>query len=372
MDGDYKPIPFGVISLGSTTIDSGNISNRFVMGRYTKKVGNDLKSFVSFLYSIPLTYSFSVTIKCDTMNTMWKIEQAFREYFYKNKTYHINYKGTIVPVRVGFPESVSSEKTAQYQVGQQNDGFDIKLNFDISCETYQPVFDPYSEMSAEHRIEHWAYPISLDGKRPVDQGGIYALTNLYGTTLTVEQEILLEWKYDYEYSDLVSVEILYQVENENEWHLIEVVNNNNFYHLVIPNDILSEQQTLFDVQIPNTETCTVQTNPEIRIIPDPETGVISKNSYVVLNKGFFLTSQKQVQGIVSYEYKGKVVDTEVTFNLINGMIDENNPVRSKDFIFRGELTKKRIKLMIRDAFNRKKFDYFTKDKNGEAAYITII
>lgn len=227
-------------------------------------------------------------------------------------------------------------------------------------------------MSAEHRIEHWAYPISLDGKRPVDQGGIYALTNLYGTTLTVEQEILLEWKYDYEYSDLVSVEILYQIENENEWHLIEVVNNNNFYHLVIPGDILSEQQTLFDVQIPNTETCTVQTNPEIRIIPDPETGVISKNSYVVLNKGFFLTSQKQVQGIVSYEYKGKVVDTEVTFNLINGMIDENNPVRSKDFIFRGELTKKRIKLMIRDAFNRKKFDYFAKDKNGEPAYITII
>jgi hypothetical protein len=46
------------------------------------------------------------------MNTMWKIEQAFREYFYKNKTYHINYKGTVVPVRVGFPESISSEKTA--------------------------------------------------------------------------------------------------------------------------------------------------------------------------------------------------------------------------------------------------------------------
>jgi hypothetical protein len=117
MDGDYKPIPFGIISLGSTAIDAGNISNRFVMGRYTKKVGSELKSFVSFLYSIPLTYSFTATIKCDTMNTMWKIEQAFREYFYKNKTYHINYKGTVVPVRVGFPESISSEKTAQYQVG---------------------------------------------------------------------------------------------------------------------------------------------------------------------------------------------------------------------------------------------------------------
>jgi hypothetical protein len=33
-DGDFKPIPYGVITLGSTSIDAGNISNRFVMGQY--------------------------------------------------------------------------------------------------------------------------------------------------------------------------------------------------------------------------------------------------------------------------------------------------------------------------------------------------
>lgn len=44
------------------------------MGRYTRKENNELKSYVSFLYSIPLTMNFSVNIKCDTMNTAWKIE----------------------------------------------------------------------------------------------------------------------------------------------------------------------------------------------------------------------------------------------------------------------------------------------------------
>nr|DAS44807.1 MAG TPA: hypothetical protein [Caudoviricetes sp.] len=34
IDGDFKPIPYGVITLGSTSIDAGNISNRFVMGQY--------------------------------------------------------------------------------------------------------------------------------------------------------------------------------------------------------------------------------------------------------------------------------------------------------------------------------------------------
>ena len=373
MDGDYKPIPFGIISLGSTAIDAGNISNRFVMGRYTKKVGSELKSFVSFLYSIPLTYSFTATIKCDTMNTMWKIEQAFREYFYKNKTYHINYKGTVVPVRVGFPESISSEKTAQYQVGTQNDGFDIKLSFDISCETYQPVFDPYSEIAAEHQMKGWTYPTSIDGNRPIDQGNIQAITNLNGLTLTVDQEILLEWKYNYEFSDLISVELLYKIEGDETEHLIEIVNNNNFYHLVIPAEIFNEQQMLFDIQIPNTDTCTVQTQPVIRVIPDSETGVISKNSFVILNKGFFLTKEKQVEGIVSYEDKrGKIIDTIVKFNLVNGMIDENNPVTMRDFIYRGELVKKRIILMVRDAFNKNKFDYFSKDNEGKPKYITII
>lgn len=52
------------------------------------------------------------------MNTMWKIEQAYREVFYKNKTFHVNYRGTIVPARVGFPESISETKNSQYTYGQ--------------------------------------------------------------------------------------------------------------------------------------------------------------------------------------------------------------------------------------------------------------
>lgn len=62
--------------------------------------------------------SFNITIGCDTMNTMWKIEQAYREVFYKNKTFHVNYRGTIVPARVGFPESISETKNSQYTYGQ--------------------------------------------------------------------------------------------------------------------------------------------------------------------------------------------------------------------------------------------------------------
>lgn len=36
--GDYKPLPYGVFKLDSTSIESGSITNRFVMGRYQKKI----------------------------------------------------------------------------------------------------------------------------------------------------------------------------------------------------------------------------------------------------------------------------------------------------------------------------------------------
>jgi hypothetical protein len=108
-------------------------------------------------------------------------------------------------------------------------------------------------------------------------------------------------------------------------------------------------------------------------LPDPETGVISKKSFVILNKGFFLTKDKYIEGIVSYEdKKGKIVDTIIKFNIVNGMIDETNPVTMKDFLYRGEIIKKRILIMVRDAFNKNKYDYFSKDKEGNPKYITIL
>jgi len=34
INGDYKIIPYGVITLDSTNIEASNISNRFVMGKH--------------------------------------------------------------------------------------------------------------------------------------------------------------------------------------------------------------------------------------------------------------------------------------------------------------------------------------------------
>ena len=76
------------------------------MGEYTRRENGKLKSYVSYIYSMPLPYSVNVAIRCSTMNAAMKINQAYREFFYKNLTFHINYKGTVIPVYVGFLEFV--------------------------------------------------------------------------------------------------------------------------------------------------------------------------------------------------------------------------------------------------------------------------
>ena len=226
VNGDYKPIPYGVISLESTNIESGNISNRFVMGQFQKRINGELKPYVACLYSIPLTMSFTVNIACDTVNTMWKIEQAYREFFYKNKTFHINYKGTVVPCRIGFPESLTENKTANYTMGaQQKDGADVKLSFGLNCETYQPVFDPYTEMPADRNIKGFKGGITLQEKsslttdkygetqiikeRVIDENGYIEAEHIDRLNVVALEDILLKWNFFYNYSDLLHVDILY-------------------------------------------------------------------------------------------------------------------------------------------------------------------
>lgn len=366
--GDYKPIPYGVINLDSTSIESGSISNRFVMGQYQKKIGKEMKSYVSFLYSIPLSMSFSVNITCDTVNSMWKIEQAFREYFYKNKTFHVNYKGTIVPARIGFPESLPEQKTDTYSFGNANaDGADIKLNFSLQVETYQPVFDPFTEMPADAYANFSAGILMQEKKniKPVmykgDQIGKITAVSIFNdnTTLCVGQDVLLEWNFNYEHTDALIVDIMYEDEDGNE-KVIDIVDNHNCYHLEVSEDIVDSTTPLFDIIIPNDDGVMIINNPVVKIYPDENGIVIDKNAKV-LEKGFILTDKQKISAILSYEDNGKIVDKEIQFNIVNNMLDEDNPTTFQQFVYKGKVNYKKIKLFVRDHHHPEIKAYFSEN-----------
>ena len=143
------------------------------------------------------------------------------------------------------------------------------------------------------------------------------------TTLCLGQDILLEWNFDYEHADSVVVDVMYEDETGNE-HIIDIVDNHNCYHLEINEDIVDVNSPIFEVIIPNDDNVMVVNNPVVRIYPDDD-GIVSDSNVKVLEKGFILTDNQQIEAIMSYELKGKIVDRNIKFNIVNNMIDEDNP-----------------------------------------------
>ena len=56
IDGNFDFYPQGRISLSSVGIDSGNMTNRFAMAQYTRWEEGKMRSYTSYLYSIPLQF----------------------------------------------------------------------------------------------------------------------------------------------------------------------------------------------------------------------------------------------------------------------------------------------------------------------------
>ena len=74
IDGNFDFYPQGRLSLSSVSIQSGNITNRFSMAQYQKLVDGRLQTFTSYLYSIPLEFSFTLEIRAENMTTAFKID----------------------------------------------------------------------------------------------------------------------------------------------------------------------------------------------------------------------------------------------------------------------------------------------------------
>ena len=357
VNGDYKPIPYGVISLDSTNIESGNISNRFVMGQFQKRINGELKPYVACLYSIPLTMSFTVNIACDTVNTMWKIEQAYREFFYKNKTFHINYKGTIVPCRIGFPESLTENKTANYTMGaQQKDGADVKLSFGLQCETYQPVFDPYTEMPAERNIKGFSGGITLQDKTTLNdkdtikENGYIEAEHIDKMNIVALENILLKWSYFYNYSDLLYVDILYKEFGDTTYHtILNNIDNHNCCHMSISGDFVNSPE--IDIIIPQDDDIMIVSQPEIKFYALPNRQ-ITEDTCVVINKGCFLlnnqTEKTQIDAVLSYEFNDEIKEQNIKLNILNGALDTERPIEMECFIYPKEIESRKIQLFIRD------------------------
>jgi hypothetical protein len=151
VDGNVDPIPRGIVTLESSTINTNMLTNRFIRGNYVKQVGNEVLTYNAFLNPIPLTMNFTVKIVTDTSLDAFKVQQAVLETFYKTQVFSVEFKGFRVPCQVGFPEDQGIEKTFEFTYQSETE---ISFNCPLQLETYFPVTDPTTERFAGNRMNY--------------------------------------------------------------------------------------------------------------------------------------------------------------------------------------------------------------------------
>lgn len=137
-EGNYDPVPRGVINMTTAQVNTAALVNKFVRGTYNKEVDGRIEARSAYINVIPLTIGFDVEILSNGVVESMKIVQEAISIFYKAATFNVDYKGFRVPCQIGFSEEYNVEKPITFSFGDENK---VTIKFTIEMETYLPVID---------------------------------------------------------------------------------------------------------------------------------------------------------------------------------------------------------------------------------------
>lgn len=143
-EGNYDIIPRGVVTLTGVNIDTASITNGFVRATYNMETPEgQMKAFSAYTSSIPLSMTFDIKLRADTLLDTFKIFQSVIQTFYKVYSFNIEFGGMRVPAQVGFPEQYPNDKQLEFSYLSTQKY--IETSFSITLETYYPQKDLATE-----------------------------------------------------------------------------------------------------------------------------------------------------------------------------------------------------------------------------------
>lgn len=325
IDGKFDMLPRCAIRYTGSQIDSGNITNKGVRGYYMKNENGKLSSYTALLYSIPLTFNFECEMWVDNLDTAFKIEQSIRETFYKNRTYNVLFRGMKVGCCVGFPEQQTLAKTVNYAFDTERQ---IKLNFNLAVETYQPVFT--EPMPSGTVINYIGVDLTYNAlAKDTDKRLYIKLDEIEkGTIIPTGLPLMITWKCKSNVSEILTLSLSYIDETTGKEHQIATpLYNEGYYIWNVPQRISGYAQP--DITYIPDETQHIEEKPIVRIVPD-DNGNITEKSFNVVNPGRIVSRGGSIKVVLEYvnNSNGNIeisADT-YSFNIKDRGLDPDNPV----------------------------------------------
>jgi hypothetical protein len=356
IDGNFDMIPRGIVTYAGARIGSQRITSRYVQGTFLKEVNGQLQTYRSFLYSIPLDITIPCEMWADNFTNALKIEQTIREVFYKTVTFYVYFRGMRVGCTAGFSEDIPLEKNIAYSFEADNK---IKLTFNIEIETYQPVFDPTTEVNANLNMKGIGYRVYNNLEKR--DGSIWITTPDENTTLPKGTSNYIEWNYKDEGDIISRVDLYYTNVGETSWTKIEKgVPNHQYYIWNIPDnfDTFKQPKIIWS----ENDNIKIQQQPFVKIVPDTLTKVIDASSFFIIEPGYFISNADTSINIVleMKDLNNKPVftgDASIIINIKNNKIDTSNPIHwiTPNITFPGTVDYKLINIHVANSVNNDVF-----------------
>ena len=136
--GDYDVVPRGVIQLDSASIDSAQLTNKFVRTQFAKEYDGQLKTFAMETQLVPMTMTFNVTVVTNSILEMFKATESLISKLYKNNTFYVDLGGFQVQSVYSLPEQFDRDQLFEFAL---DDKQNYNITFSLETQTYLPVFE---------------------------------------------------------------------------------------------------------------------------------------------------------------------------------------------------------------------------------------
>lgn len=149
-DGNYDPIPRGVVSIQGIQMPEDSLTNNYVRIEYQKLVDGAMKTYSAQAIIVPLRVTFQVDVIVDILLDYFRIVQVAFSEFFKTIPFSFRYESIRIPARAVMPSPLPGEKPYTYSY---SDDQRIKMGFTIEVETYLPVIDQTTEFFKGNSIQ---------------------------------------------------------------------------------------------------------------------------------------------------------------------------------------------------------------------------
>ena len=169
--GDYDVVPRGIIQLDSASIDSSELTNKFVRTEFAREYGGEMKTFAMETQLVPMTMTFNTTIITNSNIEMFKALESCISKLYKTNTFYVDFGGFQVQSIYSLPEEFTQDQLFEFAL---DDKQNYNLTFQLETKSYIPVFENGILLSEiDQIIRDSAVNPNMYGVGMYRDGGIY-------------------------------------------------------------------------------------------------------------------------------------------------------------------------------------------------------